>query len=364
LARETLAQEAKGLIDRIAAEPRAAGSQAESRSRAMCARILADEGFAVREEEFVYSAFPGHWAVPLLGLFFLAWFAYVGSQVGYRPHGAVSGTLPFMLLLPALAYMLARMTPAERLMGRKATNLVATRGERPAVWLVAHLDTKSQPVPMLGRIAGIVTVSLAFPVVVLAGFVDRGRDWPDLFWYAVTGAGALGAGAMLLSMVGNRSRGAIDNASGVAAVLLVASRLPQEMPAAVLLTSGEELGLAGAKAWVRHRSVKPGRAVNFDGLDDVGTLTCMAKRTSRLAARLRSACEADGARMRFRRVLPGIMVDALALGAAGWDAVTVSKGNFSTLARIHTAGDVPERLAGSGVAEAVELVTNFIKRET
>jgi hypothetical protein len=58
------------------------------------------------------------------------------------------------------------------------------------------------------------------------------------------------------------------------------------------------------------------------------------------------------------------MVDALALGAAGWDAVTVSKGNFLTLARIHTARDVPERLAGSGVAEAVELVTNFIKRET
>ncbi len=363
MAREALAREAKELIDRIAATPRAAGSEDEARARATCAELLRRKGFTVTEEEFVYSAFPGRWAVPLLGLLSLFWFVAIGAALNSRRGEAVAAGVPFLVLLPALVYMVTRTIPESRLMGRRATNLVAIRGEAPTIWLMAHLDSKSQPVPMLVRIAAIIVVSSAMVLAIAGGFTAREYQVGKLFWILVCVSGGAGSLAMILSGVGNRSQGAIDNASGVAAALLTASELPSGTPAGVLLTSAEELRLQGARAWVRGHSTLPARAINFDGIDHVGTLTCMAKRGSPLAARLRTSAEDVGVRMRFRRVLPGIMVDALALGAAGWDAVTISKGNLSTLARIHTPGDSPQRLNGTGVAEVVEMVTNFIKRE-
>lgn len=360
--RDALAGEAKRIIDRLAAEPRAAGSDAEARARAYCAEILRRKGFSVTEEDFIYSAFPGRWAVPLLGLLFFVWFVFVGSQIGSHPGGAVGGGLPFLILLPAVAYAFVRVFPRSRLMGRRGTNLVAVRGERHSIWLVAHLDSKSQPIPMLVRIGAIVVVAVATIVAVAAGFTEREYQAGGYFWMLVTLAGAAGSLALMLSVVGDRSQGAVDNASGVAAALLVASEISAGKPAGVVLTSAEELGLQGARAWVRRDSARPASAINFDGIDDVGTLTCMGSRRSPLATRLRSSSEQGGWRMRFRGVLPGIMVDALALGAAGWDSVTISKGDLSTLARIHTPGDSPQRLSGTGVADAVEMVTNFMER--
>jgi hypothetical protein len=59
---------------------------------------------------------------------------------------------------------------------------------------------------------------------------------------------------------------------------------------------------------------------------------------------------------RARRLLPGILVDAVALADAGWRAVTVSRGSLATLARIHTAADALPRLRGDGVAAAAALL--------
>ena len=361
--RDGLAREAKELIDRIAAEPRAAGGSAEARARALCAELLRQSGFAVTEEDFSYSAFPGRWAVPLVGVLLFTWFVFVGSQSRSHPHGAVGAGVPFLLLLSALGYMVVRVVPPARLIGRRATNLVAVRGAGPPTWLVAHLDSKSQPVPMLVRIAGIIVASVAAIVAIAtAVLLDESQTAP-LFWLLLGIAGAGASLVLMLSIVGDRSQGAVDNATGVAAALIVAGRLPDDRPLGVLITSAEELGLQGARAWASGRSAATGRAINFDGIDDVGILTCMASRRSELARRMRSWAGKRAPEMRFRGVLPGIMVDALALGGAGWDAVTISKGNFSTLARIHTAGDSPRRVSGSGVAEAVEMVTNFMKTE-
>ncbi len=363
--REGLAGEAKELIDRIAATPRAAGSDDEARARVMCAEFLTRNGFTVTEEEFTYTAFPGRWAVPLLGLLSLAWFVVLAAALDQRPETTVAAGIPFLVLLPALVYMVTRMIPKSRLLGRRATNLVAVRGETPHIWLMAHLDSKSQPVPMLVRIAAIIVASSAMLVAIVAGFTPRAYEVGNQFWILVCAAGIAASLAMLLSVVGNRSQGAVDNASGVAAALLTASESPRQTPVGVLLTSAEELGLAGARAWAleqsqryRHRDERC--AVNFDGLDDVGALTCMAEPGNHLSARLREAARERGLDLKCRRVLPGIMVDAAALSDAGWQAVTLGKGNLSTLARIHTPGDRPGRLEGTGVAEAVELVTNLI----
>lgn len=368
--REALAREAKRLIDRIAETPRGAGTDGEARARTFCAEYLMRAGFAVTEEEFTYSALPGKWAVPLFGLISLAWFLVMAAApYQARQEHTMRMAMALLPLLPILYFGARRLMRRPRFMRRRACNLVAIRGGAPGVWLMAHLDTKSQPVPMLLRMSGIIVASAAMVTTFVASlFTEAYRGNYLFFWGSITALGAVGSLAVLLSTVGNRSPGALDNASGVAAAVLGGAGTPSGMPVGVLLTSAEELGLAGARAWARDQAVRHATrhkryVINFDGLDDVGTLTCMSNRDNPVAAALSSAASEAGMGLRLRKVLPGIMVDSSALSESDWDAVTVSKGNLSTLARIHTPSDAPDRLAGAGVAEAVEMVLNFMKRE-
>lgn len=361
--RDANARNAKELIDLIAATPRAAGSEGEARARRLCADRLRANGFTVTEEPFIYSALPGRYAVPLGGALLAMCFAFIGFAGPAGHAAAASLSLPFLLLLGGVAYMLAQRAAAPGLMPRSATNLVAVRGERPSVLLLAHLDSKSQPIPMLVRIAGIVVAASAVAACLAGVLLGSSVNFPTAFWLMACAAGAAGSLAMAASLVRDSSRGALDNATGVAAALLSAVSVAPGTPLQVVLTSAEELGLQGAKALVRQHQWLATRVVNFDGIDDVGTLTCMARRASPLGVRMQDSAADSGLQLRVRRVLPGIMVDALALEGTGREAVTMSKGNLSTLARIHTPRDEPGRLNGAGVAEVVQIVTNFLKRE-
>jgi hypothetical protein len=369
LAPKSLVREAKRIIDRIAEAPRGTGTEGEARARKFCADYLMRAGFAVTEEEFSYSALPGRWAVPLFGFLSLTWFAVLGAALDRTvPEQTVRGGIAFLPLLPILYLAAKRMVRSSRFMLRRARNLIAVRGGAPRVWLMAHLDSKSQPLPMLVRVGGILLASSAMLLTIVASFIPRVYDLGNIFWVPVTIAGAAGSFAVLLSTVGNRSPGALDNASGVAAAMLTAANSPSGTPVGIVLTSAEELGLAGAWAWVRdqaerHATRHTKYAINFDGLDDVGALTCMSDPDNPFTGALRLAASEAGTALTVRRILPGIMVDSSALSRSDWDAVTISKGNFSTLARIHTRGDRPDRLTGTGVAEAVEMVTNFMERE-
>jgi hypothetical protein len=138
-------------------------------------------------------------------------------------------------------------------------------------------------------------------------------------------------------------------------VLLVAERIDRSVPLGVLLTSAEELGLAGARAWVREQSTRT-PVINCDTIDDRGYLTIMHSHGR--PERLIRAFERRA--VRARRVLPGILVDSIAFAEAGWDAVTVSRGTLSTLARVHRRIDAPEVLSGSGVAEAADVIAEAL----
>jgi Zn-dependent M28 family amino/carboxypeptidase len=163
-----------------------------------------------------------------------------------------------------------------------------------------------------------------------------------------------------------RSHGALDNASGVAAVLLAAAEADPARPLGVLLTSAEELGLAGARAWAgawRASGRAPGVAVNCDGVDDAGRLTAMysgARPEALARAVAGDDAGSDAGAASVRRLLPGILVDAVALADAGWRTITVSRGTLGTLGRIHTPRDTADRLVGSGIADAARLMRSLV----
>jgi hypothetical protein len=241
------------------------------------------------------------------------------------------------------------------LMRRRGVNLEACRdGDEPALWLVAHVDSKSQPVPLLVRAAGIVLLGVTWLAAAMVAIRSALGHPSAHAWSYIGIAALLGALPVVASLVGRRSPGAIDNASGVAAVLGAASALPPDVAVGVLITDAEELGLAGARAWCEetHRPSVP--VLNCDGIDDDGQLTLMwtRPRAPDLERVMRDATEGLGERLRIIPLVPGVLVDGVAFADAGWPTVTLSRGSLATLRRIHTRGDNLEHLQGRGIANA------------
>ncbi len=159
---------------------------------------------------------------------------------------------------------------------------------------------------------------------------------------------------LIFCFIGNKSNGALDNASGVAAVLLAAQRLPQSV--GVLITSGEELGLAGARGFARLNPVK-GVALNCDTIDDRGGFIIMRSGLStRSAGAMKRAADTRGIPLKLRRLIPGILADHVAFNQSGWDSCTLSKGNLATLRAVHTSGDRNTSIDGTAIAQAADIL--------
>ena len=360
-------------LDAIAREPRPAGGEAERRARAHCTAELSALGFVVRELLFEYSAWPGRWATPAFGALSALLLA-IGGHLG--AHGRPGTALLLLVVAGAVLAQVGGWLSARGVLDlpwARATgvNVEATRGgDPPPVWLVAHLDSKSQPAPMALRVAGIVASTVAWAgMLILASLAWRGQvsaaaAWP--WWAGLTLLGVPAGLPLVLSTVGARSVGAVDNASGVATVLTAAALLPAEARVGVLLTSAEELGLAGARAWGRLRGAPARRpagiAINCDGVDDAGRLRLMPVARAPIPTAAVRASARDAGLPLAEGGVPGILVDAIALHASGFQAVTLMKGTTATLRRVHTPADGPGTLTGTGIAEAAVVMAGAVER--
>lgn len=344
--------EGVALARSIARTGRPAGSDAERRARRECAAYLERRGFRVVERQFEYSSLPARWAAPVIGAYMaMANFA-AAIAIGREPElttfalGALAG---FALLLCLGAWWNARWGTRERRLDR-GVNLVARRGV-PELWFVAHLDTKGQPVSLLVRAGGVVLIAVGW-LVTLGGWIVYAFGIDGAAWVTVVGlvVAGIGAAPLAASVVLDRGTGALDNASGIACIFEAIDQLDPDFSVGVLVTTAEELALAGARAWADHRP--PGIALNCDGVDDEGETVCVVgrDRSGRLARAIERATEATGTRVHVRRSLPGVLFDSVALADAGWDAMTVTRGTLRSLARVHTARDTLGAWEGRGVA--------------
>jgi Zn-dependent M28 family amino/carboxypeptidase len=175
--------------------------------------------------------------------------------------------------------------------------------------------------------------------------------------------GIVAAIPVIATTVGSRSPGGLDNATGVATVLAAAEET-RATRFGVCLTSAEELGLAGARAWMAGVARNaPAVAINCDSVDDRGTTTCMysGRRPGALVASVLAAGTRSGSRIRAHRLLPGVLTDGVALADASWDVVTLSKGGARTLARIHTPLDRADQLTGTGMDEVTRVIVELLE---
>jgi hypothetical protein len=368
-----LKKRAVELLAQLAAGPRFTGSENESKARRLCSTLLEREGLSVSEREFDFSEFPGRYGAPLIGFLWLIT-ALVTRHVFLRPGGSGPAMAVLWIGLAisvAVGTWLARHGTARfpRMKSRSA-NLVASRGD-PQVWLVAHLDTKSQTLPMIARIVTLMTAAVALGVLALLVALEwlataAGREpaAPAII-PIVAMIAAIATVPIILCFVSDRSPGALDNASGVIAVILAAGLLRTRPDLGVILTSGEELGLAGARAYAQSAG-KWAIALNCDTIDDAGRFLCMGRRTTggSAASALMRAAARGRVPLRVRGMIPGLLADSIAFADAGWDAVTLSRGNIGTLAHVHTSSDTCERLNGTGIAKAALLLAATVEELT
>ncbi len=341
--------EGVALARSIARSSRPAGSESERRGRAECADYLVSRGFRVVEHTFEYSPLVGKWATPVAGgcismCALWAAFAVVSQQDG---RAQLLTALPMLL---ALALALASKHAISSGPLRTGVNLVGERGV-PGIWLVAHLDTKGQPVPLLTRAVGVVLVAAGW-LVTLGGWIVHEFDRAGAIETLLVGllVAAVGGLPLAASVVLDRGTGALDNASGIACIFEAIDQLDPDFSVGVVVTTAEELALAGARAWVAGRP--PGIALNCDGVDDEGAVLCVVgrDRTGRLRRAISRAEGATGTRVQVRRSLPGVLFDSVALADAGWDTMTVTRGTLRSLARVHTPDDTLVAWQGTGVA--------------
>lgn len=232
--------------------------------------------------------------------------------------------------------------PAPALLGAPrlihGVNLIGRRASaRPAVWLVAHYDSKGQPISMALRLIGAIAVAAGILTLVVQPILG-----------AVVAAGGL----LVLSRnrVTDASPGAVDNASAVITVLMTLDRLPARSAVGVIFPDAEEFGLVGARALAReHPDLLAGSAVvNLDGVDDSGGALAFLHKPGKVGAAVASALGARRARW-----LP-IVVDGVALRAASGECVTILKGNWHTARIVHTPRDSAARLSLTGACQVAE----------
>lgn len=290
----------------------------------------------------MFSALPGRYTAQVIGVS-----AVIGFGFARFLLAEWFGQLTAALIIMLAWWMSSPGATQEPWFRERGVNLEATRGEA-RVWLVAHVDSKSQPIPTAVRSLGVL-------LVVVAAFGQFVVPWPGDYY--VYYAGIVGGLILATASVGGDSSGAADNASGVAAVLEAAAQLPREMAVGVLITDAEELALAGARDWVAARSEK-GVAINCDTLDDDGDYCLLAYQSSGQAVEKGRAL-VD--RVLRPMALPGVLTDSNAFRAAGWETVTLGRGTLRTLGRIHTRRDSLDSLRGTGIPGAARVLARLVE---
>jgi len=222
-------------------------------------------------------------------------------------------------------------------------NLIAMRSQAETTlqgvktWLVAHYDSKGQPISMAVRLLGF--LGLAFGVVGLL--------------LAPAPAAALlviSLAVVFQNRVNDNSAGAVDNATALVTIFMTIDQLSSSSSVGVIFPDGEEFGLVGARALAADRAdlFADASVINLDGIDDIGRPVAFLHRVGRTSVAI-----ADALRARRWRWLP-VIVDGIALARVARECVTILKGDWRTMRVVHRPADntTRVRLDGAGTVAA------------
>jgi hypothetical protein len=365
----------KDLLQTLA-RPRLTGSQGAQEVADIVHERLTRLGYNIQDYPFTFSTWPGRFAVSLAGLVFLVGVITTATLMQMRHPGVALVVLLLVIMLAgaiaALASPLTTMLPFGRITGNNM--LAAKPGATPRYIFMAHLDSKSQPVPLAFRGPAIflaILTWLAFVIYALLALLDPVWMRSDITSVLAVLAGAAGV-ILIFCWTGNTSPGALDNGSGLATVLALAEAERDRDDVAFLITDAEELGLVGARSIARKLNPVFG-VINIDGVDDDGPLYILEKFgmpprhiAPHLVASVLQAAHAMDLPAQRRNVPFGLMLDHLPMARAHLPAVTVMRGSFASLRRVHRPIDDVSHMSGAGIETVTRLLRealNLLRQE-
>jgi hypothetical protein len=256
---------------------------------------------------------------------------------------------------------------------RTAENLVATAPDHPAdaparVVVMAHYDTKSQLLPTGFRVVLVATTAVG---CLLLAAVAAGK----VAGHGLLLRAGLAQGLVILihlqllgliaNLTGNRSPGAIDNASGVGVLLELARTFGQrpEAPVEVLwVASGsEEVGLDGARDFLRrHGSLwrsKPTLLINLESVG-LGDRVFLSGEPGALALAERVAGGAGMPTARFK--VMGAGMDHEPFAARGLPALSLLGDVVRASLLFHSTRDNVSRVDPAALDRAGKLAARLI----
>jgi hypothetical protein len=356
---------------REVARPRLTGSEGAAQVTALVRQRLEGLGYEVQERVFSFSPWPGRFGITAAGALYLVATVAAAAFLGAgNPFAAISLLLVLLVTVGLLGLFAAPAIDRLPFRPEQGANLFAQRpGSRPRYIIMAHRDSKSQPVPLAFRGPAIVLGVLVWLALLIGSAIATAQPLPGAL---VLSLGILGAAAgivLILCWVDNRSPGALDNASGVVAALGIAARERDAGDVAFLITDAEELGLAGARAAAPHLPPVFG-VINIDGLDDEGSFYVLERfgtfrkrgLAPHLAVALLQEADALGEPARRRDLPFGVPVDHIPIVRAGIPALTLMRGTLRSLRRVHQGGDDLDHLRGDGIRKGIDLVCGALVR--
>ncbi len=270
----------------------------------------------------------------------------VPRLVGTANHTRVRDVLKRELIARGFVVLEHRFPAAARFPlrgGSRSTaegiNLIAVRPRtRVATWLTAHYDSKGQPLSMAARLSWVAATAASLTAAAVATVIGQGGVWWWIPPLCLTG------GFWVLNAVTDRSPGAVDNASGLLAVLGTLDALAPDSGVGAIFFDAEELGLVGASALARDRAnlLEDTAVINFDGVDDAGVVVAFVHRPGAVVGAVTARLGA-----RPQRRLP-VLVDGIPLARVARECMTIMKGGWSTMRVVHTPRDTPERMTLAG----------------
>ena len=358
----------RAVLQRIA-RPRLTGSEGAAAVTADVRDTLESFGYEVREQRFRFNPSFGRFALSAVGaVYAIGAFAAAAFLYG----GSVYPALVVLLLVLAIAGVIGMfgrpLLDSATLGQREGTNLLALPRSRPKYLVVAHRDSKSQPVPLSFRGPAIGFGIVAWVALFLIAIMSLAQPVGAGLTLFVGTAAFIAGLILVFCWVENHSPGALDNASGVVALLGLAAHEHEAGDVAFLVTDAEELGLVGARAIAGRLPAVVG-AINMDGLDDEGGFWIVERfgwprkrgLAPHLAAAMLRAADELGFEARRRDVPFGIMLDHIPLVQGGTPAITVLRGGLHSLRRVHRPDDDLDHLRGDGIAPTIRLVARALE---
>lgn len=350
---------------RTLARPRMTGGAGLKAVEAELRGRFEKAGYRITELPFSFSTWPGRFGVPVLGLLQIIGLVVAALFIRSADPVAALVTLALSVAAVGLLSLLAPWLIARLPLGRVQTANWLVRGSdaNPRFIVMAHRDSKSQFVPIAARAASAGASLCAWVAMAIVALVQMTSDvHPASLALTLAIVGAILAVPLLLSPALDKSPGALDNASGLAVLLGVAQRMRGDDDVAFLVTDGEELGLAGARAAAKAIAPVEG-IINVDGIDDRGEFLIMERHgfprrgsAPHLATALFAAARVLDLPARRRDLPHGIQVDHIPFQSAGFPALTLMRGERRSLWRVHLPADNAGRTTGIGSADAAALI--------